>query len=148
VESFSLYYEKFSLNPRNWFPSKEEREKIIQNERMMRDTARKNAHIYIPKLKQILKSQGYSIHRNEFAYTTRKDRKVGLSFKDAGKDKTKYKDPVLNIAYIKTLFTLAHEVGHVLQWDNDTDTKVNFNEFYESQVEAEKENPYKRMYIA
>jgi hypothetical protein len=145
VEPFNIYYEKFSLNPKNWFISEEEADKIIQNEKRMRENARKQAHVYIPKLKQILKSQGYKIHKNEFAYTTRKERKLGLSPKDAGKDTTKYTDPVLNIPYIKTLFTLAHEVGHVLQWDNETNTKHNFKEFYDTQVDAEKENPYKRL---
>ncbi len=142
MESFDIYYEKFSLNPKHWFISPDEKRHIDQENKKLKDQARKNAHIYIPKLKQILKQEGYTIHKHDFSYTTRKQRKLGLSTKDG---KEEYKDSILSIPYIKVLFTLAHEVGHVLQWDTETDTKYRFEEFYEAQKEAERENPYKRL---
>lgn len=142
MESFELYYEKFSLNPRNWFVSPEERERIQQQDNILRANARKYAHIYIPKLKQILKQSGYSIHKHGFAYTSRRDRKLGLAVKDSHE---KFNDPVLSIPYIKTLFTLAHEVGHVLQWDDETNTKHRREEFLKHEGEAEQESPYKRL---
>jgi hypothetical protein len=145
VESFEIYYEKFSLNPKNWFISPEEKARIAEQDKLLRSNARKNAHIYIPKLKQILKDQGYSIHKHGFSYTTRKTKKLGLAPKDSSREDYNYKDPVLNIPYIKTLFVLAHEVGHVLQWNNETNSKYKFEEFYDAQKDAERESPYARL---
>lgn len=145
MESFDIYYEKFSLNPKNWFISPEEKLRIAEEDKKLKDQARRNAHIYIPKLKQVLKDNGYIIHKHGYSYTSRKEKTLGLSPSDSSREDYKYKDPVLTIPYIKVLFTLAHEVGHILQWDTETNTKYKFEEFYEAQKEAEKESPYKRL---
>lgn len=142
MESFELYYEKFSLNPRNWFISPEEKARLKHQDDILRARARKYAHVYIPKLKQVLQQAGYSVHKHGYAYTSRRDRKLGLSMKDS---KEKFDDPVLSIPYIKILFTLAHEVGHVLQWDDETGTRYKWEEFLKHEQEAEKESPYKRL---
>ena len=126
MESFNTYYEKFSLNPLKWF-----RRELSASELKMKEDARKKASLYIPKLKQILKDRGYSIHKHDFAYTVRKDRKLGLSKKDTMGDKTKYSNPLNNINYIKAWFSLAHETGHVLQWNEETDTNEKFDEFFQ-----------------
>lgn len=119
--SYQEFYEAFSLNPMNWFS---------RQENQMRSNARKNAHIYIKQLKDLLKSKGYAIHKSDRgSYTVRSGRKVGLDPKDL-KDK-QYKKGVLSIQYIRVLFTLAHEVGHVLQWDDETDSKHKFLEFWD-----------------
>jgi hypothetical protein len=144
--SFQEYYEeKFSLNPKKWFISPEEKARIKREDDKLRSNARKNAHIYIPKLKQILKQEGYTIHKHDYSYTARKDKKLGLSPTDSSREPMNYKEPLLNIPYIKTLFTLAHEVGHVLQWDNENNTRIRFNEFYAAQSSAAKIDPYKKL---
>jgi len=127
MESFEIYYEKFSLNPLNW--RREYKEAIFQKQIRERVDARKNTHKYLRELNAILKQRGYSIHKHEFAYTIRCDRKVGLD--NPKNKKGQYiVGPNSKIPYVRVLFTKAHEVGHVLQFDetkNETytlDTKV------------------------
>lgn len=143
VESYSTYYEKFSLNPRDWFMSTEEKAKLKQQEAEMKERARKNAVKYIPMLKTTLRDKGYTIHKHGYAYTVRGSRKVGLSTDDARVGDKSFQNE-LTLPYIKVLFTLAHEVGHTLQWSDD-DTKENFEDFFKAQKEAEKIDPYKRL---
>lgn len=141
--TFKEYYdEAFSLNPKNWFISPEVKARIAEEDRTLRSNARKNAHIYIPKLKKLLKDKGYTIHKHGYSYTTRKERKLGISPNDTSREIKGYKEPLLNIPYIRTLFTLAHEVGHVLQWDDETNTKEKFDEFSTELFDA---NHYKKM---
>ncbi|MBF0207895.1 MAG: hypothetical protein HQK53_13510, partial [Oligoflexia bacterium] len=138
MQSFEHYFEeKFSLNPKNWFTSPEVKARIAEEDKKLRSNARKNAHIYIPKLKKLLKDKGYTVHKHGFSYTMRKDRKLGISPGDSSRERENYKEPLLNIPYIRTLFTLAHEVGHVLQWDDETDTREKFDEFLNQRANAE-----------
>jgi hypothetical protein len=140
VESFALYYEKFSLNPRNWFMSKEEKLRIREQDIEMRKVAMRHARENFKKMKDLLASKGYRIHKHDFSYTVRGDKKVGME--PPRRDKIKIGDRQLDIPYLKTLFTMAHEVGHVLQWDDSTNNKHKFDEFYLSQLRAEIDNGY------
>ena len=142
MESFETFYEKFSFNPRDWFRSPEVKRKLRMQEIAIRSFDRRHARENIKKLKDLLKSKGYIIHKSDYSYTVRKDRKVGLSNKDIiTNDMNKYQGS-LSIPYIRTLFTLAHEVGHVLQW-TDNDKKERFDEFFKQQMETRRSTPWR-----
>lgn len=129
MESYETFYEKFSLNPMDWFRSPEVKRKLREQEIALRENDRRHARENISKLKNVLKTKGYTIHKSDNgSYTLRNGRLLGLSKDDIVTDKTKYTGS-LSIPYIRVLFTLAHEVGHVLQWD-DNDKKTKFDEFY------------------
>jgi hypothetical protein len=132
VENFKTYYESFSLNPLNWFKSKvKAQEKDIQKRYIAH--AREN----FKKMKDLLKSKGYYIHKHEFSYTVRQGKMVGLSGKKYGGYTGKVGSGPLDKKYIQTLFTLAHEVGHVLQWNDATERKLMADTFKQ---ELEKTN--------
>lgn len=144
--SFNQYFEeRFSLNPKKWFSPKVE-QIINQEDLKLRSNARKQAVKYIPMLKKILRERGYTLHKNDFAYTNRSDKKLALSKSDS-REKKVYDDPVNNLPYIRTLFTLAHEVGHVLQWDEETNTKENFENFFQEVISTKRNNPWKEQEI-
>jgi uncharacterized protein YaiL (DUF2058 family) len=108
----------------DWFRSPEVKGKLREQEIALREKDRIHARENIAKLKHILKSNGYTIHKSDIgSYTLRDGRLLGLSKDDIVKDKTKYIGS-LSIPYIRALFTLAHEVGHVLQWDDNKKNKV------------------------
>lgn len=108
-----------------------------------RAEARKGASENIKKLKAVLKKYNYDIGKGESNYhqyrfsddpskkalrlAPHRDDPAYLK-KNLGKD---------NIPYVKVLFTLAHEVGHALQWDHDTDEMERFDDFFD-EVWAEK----------
>lgn len=125
MESYQEFYEAFSLNPKNWFAKEDDQ---------LRSKARSHASTYIKQLKDLLKSKGYTIQKSDRgSYTVRATRLVGIDPKDTVHDKNvkNYKEGPLSIPYIRVLFTLAHEVGHVLQWNDETDTKHKFMEFWD-----------------
>lgn len=124
--SFKEYHEAFSLNPMNWFR---------QQENQLRSNA-KNSEKYIKPLKDLLHSKNYEIIKSDRgSYTARLRRVVAL---DPEEDRRVFgkmykKDEVLSNPEIRKLFTLAHEVGHVLQWNDENNTKHKFDEFYDAQ---------------
>jgi hypothetical protein len=130
MTTFKVYYEGFSLNPLNW---------IIQRNNLLRSNA-KNSKKYIQPLKDFLRSKNYEIIKsNEGSYTARLRRVVAL---DPKEDKKVFgnlykKDNLLSSPEIRKLFTLAHEVGHVLQWNDETNTKHKFDEFYDAQKNSD-----------
>lgn len=129
--TFSEFHEAFSLNPRHWFMSKEQRAKIEAEDREFRNAARQKATYAFKELKDLLQQKGYSLQRHKFAYHQRKDRKLALSRYDTN-EKLKYKGKVSDIKYMKALFTMAHEVGHVLQWRDEDNTITRFDEFFKA----------------
>ena len=143
MESFALYYEKFSLNPRNWFISKEEKLRIREEDIKMRKAAMLHARENFKRMKDLLASKGYRIHKHDYSYTVRGDRKLGIE--NPKGDKIKISNRQLDIPYLRTLFTMAHEVGHVLQWNDETDIKHKFWEFYASEKNAENDSAYSRL---
>lgn len=136
MESFALYYEKFSLNPRNWFISKEEKLRIREEDIKMRKAALLHARENFKKMKDLLASKGYKIHKHEYSYTTRQERKLGME--PPRRDKLKIGERKLDIPYLRSLFTMAHEVGHVLQWNDETNNKHKFEEFFQAEKHAER----------
>ena len=118
MDTFKVYYEKFSWNPRKWFQSPEAKRQLAEEERISRTEARAKYHTSIKKLKDLLKQKGFIIHKHDYSYAVYKDKKIGLATKETSRDKRKYNDVLLDIPYIKTLFVLAHEVGHILQYDD------------------------------
>lgn len=135
--SFEDYFEeRFSINPMDWFKSPEVKRRLREQEVALREKDRRHSREYILQLKNLLKSKGYTIHKADFAYTVRGGRKVGLSKKDT-------MEPDKNPKYIRALFTLAHEVGHILQWDDSTDKKEKFDEFYDQIQSTQSTNPEK-----
>ncbi len=128
--TFEVYYEAFSLNPMNWFR---------QQENQLRSNA-KNAERYVQPLKDLLHSKNYKIIKsNHGSYTIRKDRLIAL---DPNEDEREFgklynKNDLLSNPEIRRLFTLAHEVGHVLQWNEETNTKHKFDEFWKQQKESD-----------
>jgi len=83
-----------------------------------------NARNNIVKIKKHLKELGYTVKLAHKDYTIRKDRIVGL------------KKPEVSILhkiekYHVALIALAHEYGHVLQWDESTDTKLMFDFWFQ-----------------
>jgi hypothetical protein len=136
MESFELYFEKNFLS--RFFIDKDA-------EQLLSEKTRRTASVYIKQLKDILKQKGYTIHKHSFAYTVRKDRKVGLSKKDTADYPYNKEMKHLNKKYIKTLFTLAHEVGHVLQWNDETDMKQRFEEFFDERQKLSSEVEFKKL---
>jgi hypothetical protein len=133
METFEVYYEKFSFNPLKW--NKKIADMFFQKQIKKRENARKNTHKYMRELSAVLKQRGYSIHKHDFSYTVRKDRKVGLE--NAKSEDTKYiVGPFSKIPYVRVLFTKAHEVGHVLQWNEDTNETHDFEKQYNSIMNA------------
>jgi len=133
METFEVYYEKFSLNPLKW--NKKIADMFFQKQIKKRENARKNTHKYMKELSAVLKQRGYSIHKHDFAYTVRRDRKVGLE--NAKEKATRYiVGPLSKIPYVRVLFTKAHEVGHVLQWNEDTNETHYFEKQYNSIMNA------------
>ncbi len=128
--TFEVYYEAFSLNPMNWFR---------QQENQLRSNA-KNAERYVQPLKDLLHSKNYKIIKsNHGSYTIRKDRIIAV---DPNEDEREFgklykKNDLLSNPEIRRLFTLAHEVGHVLQWNEETNTKHKFDEFWKQQKESD-----------
>lgn len=128
--SFEEYYEGVSLNPFNW---------LLQRSNLLRSNA-KNSEKYIQPLKDILHSKNYEIIESDIgSYTSRLRRVVAL---DPTEDKKTFgdlykKDNLLSSPEIRKLFTLAHEVGHVLQWNDETNTKYKFDEFYDEQKNSD-----------
>lgn len=124
--TFELYYEAFSLNPINWFRQQETQLKINA----------KNSEKYVKPLIDLLHHKNYKIIKSDNgSYTVRRGRILAI---DPNEDRREFgklydKDELLSMPEIRHLFTLAHEVGHVLQWDDETDTKYKFNDFYDSQ---------------
>ena len=147
MDSFEIFYEKFSLNPKNWFQSPEVKRKLREQEIAMRANDRRHARENIKKLKDLLKSKGYLIYRSDIgSYSARKSRMIGLSDQDITYDKRKYTGS-LSLAYIRALFTLAHEVGHALQWDDGTDKEERFDEFHDQVLNAKNDDPEQVKYI-
>lgn len=132
MQSFETFYEKFSLNPMDWFRSPEVKRKLREQEIALRENDRRHARENIAKLKNVLKINGYTIHKSDAAYTIRKSRVVGLSKSDTRKNDN-------NPKFIRALFTLAHEVGHTLQWD-ENDRKINFDQFFDETVDLRLNN--------
>ena len=120
--------------------SREEKLRIQQQDEKMRKVAMRHARENFKKMKDLLNSKGYKIHKHDFSYTVRKEKKLGLEMPK--KDKSNIRDKQLDIPYLRTLFTMAHEVGHVLQWDDETDSKYKFDEFFASQKQAERDGGY------
>ena len=118
MDTFKVYYEKFSWNPRTWFQSPEAKRQLAEEERMARTETRAKYQTSIKKLKDLLKQKGFIIHKHDYSYAVFKDKKIGISPKESSREKLKYKDPISDIPYIRTLFVLAHEVGHILQYDD------------------------------
>lgn len=128
MEPFNVYNEKFSLNPRDWFKTPEKDQLLKDTDDKIRTEVRKDVHTNIRKLKYVLKEMGYVVHKHDFAYHLKKDRKIGISKSDI------YEKSPQKIPYVKALFTLAHEVGHALQWEPGTDLQYNFKELWAKQL--------------
>lgn len=121
--------------------SREEKQRIKEQEEKMRRDALRNAKEKFKNLKDLLASKGYNIHRHHFSYTVRSTRQVGIEPPKKERKKWNKSDKVLSIPYMRTLFTLAHEVGHVLQWDEETNKKHNFDTFYNEVVKMNNNGP-------
>lgn len=132
--SFSLYFEKLGtkhLNPDG--KRKAKKEKAFQQRKQYE---LKEAREKIHKIKEHLKELQYNIKKSsdESSYTTRSPKLLALSKIDrTNLQKLK--------AYDKMLFTLAHEYGHVLQWDKKTNTYHMFDYWFDLKYKN-KENPY------
>ena len=120
---FNLYYERFNIM--NLFPKLKKRlfDKTVRNRQEVRAHAREN----IAKLKDVLKKDGYTIQKSEDGrtFTVRRTRRMVLT---SPKQEDKGLRSTVKIPYLKTWFTLAHEVGHVLQWQAgrpDVDKRTN-----------------------
>jgi len=88
-----------------------------------------NARNNIIKIKKHLKELGYVVTLSEYDHTIRKKRVIGLRKPSEPFDRKVNK-------YHKALIALAHEYGHVLQWDESTDTKLMFDFWYEKEKNA------------
>jgi len=88
-----------------------------------------NARNNIIKIKKHLKELGYVVKLSEYDHTIRKKRVIGLSKPSEPFDRKVKK-------YHEALMALAHEYGHVLQWDESTDTKLMFDFWFEKTFEA------------
>jgi hypothetical protein len=147
--TFDQYFEeRFSLTPRDWF-TPQVKAVIDQEDIKLRSNARRKAVETIPKLKKLLRDRQYLIMKHDFAFSHKDSRMIGLSRSDS-RDTTKFKDPVNNIPYMKVMFTLAHEIGHVLQWRDDG-RKVNFEKFCDelfkaAQTHSKKEQEVKSLH--
>jgi len=124
METFEVYYEKFSLNPLNW--KRDFLNMLFRKQIKEREAVRKNTHKHMRELNAILKKINYSIHKHDRDYSSRTNRKIGLS--NAKNNATKYiVGPLSKIPYVRVLFTKAHEVAHALQWDETTGKKYFFD---------------------
>lgn len=120
--SYSEFYEAFSFNPFN-------------KGKQRRETAVNDAVSAKRELKQFLDSKGYRIIKSSNgAFHVRSEKLIG--FDPNEKEDFDYKkDPILSIPEMRELFTLAHEVGHALEWTED-DLKVRYPEFRDAVNDA------------
>jgi hypothetical protein len=107
---FNLYYERFNIL--NLFPKLKKRlfDKTVRDRQEVRAHAREN----IMKLKDVLKKDGYTIQKSDDSYTVRRTREMKLN---SPRGESNFRTSV-SIPYLKVWFTLAHEVGHVLQFQD------------------------------
>lgn len=130
LEFAKTIHEKFTWDPRTWFSPKLRKQLDEQEKRFKQETA-KHARESIAKLKKILKERNYVIIKDGASYTTRKERKLALSRDDIRSHwGMKRKVNTTTLPWMNALFSMAHEVGHVLQWREHDDRKVNFEEFF------------------
>jgi hypothetical protein len=88
-----------------------------------------SARTNIIKIKNEAKRLGYVIKLTEHSYTIRKTRFIGLS-----KQKTDWYHKYRNLRnFHLILFVLAHEFGHVLQWD-ETTGRLHMFDFWFSEI--------------
>ena len=113
---YNIYYEQFSLL--NLF-----KKKIQQEVRGNPQQEAQKARACFAKMKTLLNSRGYTIVRDPYGdnWHCRKDRKIGLS--NPSERERKHIDS----KFLQVLFTMAHEVGHSLQYDDKTEDHFNMN---------------------
>lgn len=134
--TYEQYFEeRFSLNPLNWFKVDQVIDKLSREEEMK---VRKSASESFRRLKETLRKGGYTTHRYYKDYTQFSTKTLGLSkLRDEKKPITTLNH---NKVYLRVLFTMAHEVGHTLQWSYDDDiadyVQVGFKEFIQEVRDA------------
>lgn len=68
------------------------------------------------EMSDLAKSMGYRIVENDYSYHRYKGRVIGIADDDFLRSSTRL-NPTLRRKTIRRWFTLAHEMGHALQWE-------------------------------
>lgn len=129
MTSYAIYQESFSF--RNLFFKRKTQDDLKKRKREALQPARAN----FIKLKELLKSRGYSIKKSNDPgdnYHVRKDMEIRLS-----SHQDKWSD---DITFLKVLFTLAHETGHALQWSTEVGMKTRLQDKMEEMYDWLVEN--------